>query len=166
MQAHNTSSRIRSALGLLLICSKACLFLTAECSTNLPIMLLDSPIIPNYSRKLPRLQVASLALRWYLNFLLISSGFEAFTIPSGLVLGIFFYRLRRLPIAKCCYVESIPPFLSLNCWARLVPRRCSDWERVAGHKMSVMLGARACLLFPKVCRHIVRIPKVLSTLPT
>ncbi len=98
-------------------------------------MLLDSPIIPKYSWKLPRLPVASLASRWYLHSLLISGGFGDFTIYSRRVLGVFFYRLRQLRIAKYSYAESIAPFLYLNYCARLVPRPCLDWERVAGRKM-------------------------------
>ncbi len=73
-------------------------------------MLLDSPIIPKYSRKLPRLQVASLESRWYLHFLLISGGFGAFIIYSRLGLAVFFYCLRQLPSAKYSYAESQSPF--------------------------------------------------------
>ncbi len=91
---------------------------------------------------------------WYLHFLLISGGFGAFTMYSRLVLGVFFYRLRQLPIAKYSYAESILPFLTLNYCARLVPRRCLDWEQVAGRKMfPIILDARACLLFTKLCRN-------------
>ncbi len=81
-----------------------------HCSKNFPIM---SPtcFIPNSSRKLLCLQVASLPSRWYLHFLLISGGFGAFAISSSLVHG---YRLRQLPIANNSYAESNPPFLSLN----------------------------------------------------
>ncbi len=52
-----------------------------------------------------------------------------------------FYRLRQLSIAKYSYAESIPPFLLLNCCARLVPTPCFDWERVTGHKMLPIIPA-------------------------
>ncbi len=109
-------------------------------------MLLDSPIMPNYSRMLPRLQVASLASRWYLQLLLMSGGFGAFTIPSRLVLGVFFYGLRQLPISKYSYAESIPLFLSLNCCARLVTRPCFDWESVVGRKILPIIPALCSVL--------------------
>ncbi len=83
------------------------------------------------------------ASQWYLHFLLISGGFRAFTISSGLVLDIFFYRLRQLPIAKYSYAEPIPPFLFLNCCARLVPIR---WERVTGRKMLSIIPALRSVL--------------------
>ncbi len=72
-----------------------------------------------YSWKLPRLQVASLASWWYMHFLLKSGGFG---VSSRLVIGVFFHRLRQLPIAKYSYAESNPPFLSLNCCTSLVLR--------------------------------------------
>ncbi len=113
-------------------------------------------IIPNYSRKLPRLQVASLASQWYLHFLLISGGFGAIAICSRLVLGDFFYRLKQLPIAKYSYAKTIPLFLLLNCCARLVP----DLVLTGNESRAVKLlpGAHACLLFAKLCRHIKRRP--------
>ncbi len=111
-------------------------------------MLLDSPIIPNNSRKLPRLQVASLASRWCLHFLLKSGGFGAFAISSGLVLGIFFYRLRQLPIAKYNYAESIPPVLLLNSCSRLVPRPCFYWKWVTDRKMLPVIPALWSVLAP------------------
>ncbi len=46
----------------------------------------------------------------------------------------YFSIVRQIPIAKYSYTESSPPFLPLNCCTSLVPRRCFDWERVAGRK--------------------------------
>ncbi len=45
--------------------------------------------IPNYSRKLPRLQIASLASRSYLHFLLISGGLELLQYLVDLFLTCF-----------------------------------------------------------------------------
>ncbi len=107
-------------------------------------MLLDSPIIPNYSRKLPRLGVASLASRWYLHFLFVSGGFGAFTISSRLVLDVFFYRLRQLSIAKYSYAESIPPFLLLN-----VAQGSSPDLDLTGKEARAI---KCCPLFPHYAR--------------
>ncbi len=110
--------------GLHLLFPKFCLLFYSALLQKLTVRF----TFPNYSRRLPRLQAASLTSQWYLCF----CGLGAFTIHvySRLVLGVFFYHLRQLPIAN-----SIPPFMSLNCYARLVPRPCFDWERVAGRKM-------------------------------
>ncbi len=121
-------------------------------------MLLDSPIISNYSRKLPRLQVASLTSWWYLHFLLISGGFGAFKIYSTcrLVLDVFSYRLRHLPIANYSYKESNPPL----CRYKIVAQDSSPDLDLTGnelravifcHYSCIMFGACACLLFSKLC---------------
>ncbi len=120
-------------------------------------MLLESLIIPNYSRKLPRLQVASLASWWYLHFLLISGGFGAFKI-CRLVLDVYSYRLRHLPIAKYSYKESNPPL----CRYKTVAQDSSPDLDLTGnesqavkfcHYSCIVFGVCACLLFLKLCWH-------------
>ncbi len=103
-------------------------------------MLVDSPSIPNYSRKVARLKVASLALRWYLHFLV------ALELLQYLVDSFFAYFFITIPNAKYSDVESIPAFLLLNCFARFVPRPCLDWERVTGHKMLPIIPALCSVL--------------------
>ncbi len=143
----------QTGLGLRLLFLKSCLLF-------FPALLQK---LINYARtftqlfgKWPCLQVASLASRWYLHFLLISGGFGAFIVSSRLVVGVFFYRLRQLPIAKYSYTESIPPFLSLNCCASLAPDPVLTGNKsraVNGAQYShILLSARAILLFPKLCR--------------
>ncbi len=131
---------VLNALGLHLLFPKSCLIFYSTLLQKLNNYAFRFTIIPKYFWKLPRLQVASLASRWYLHFLLISGGFGAFTISSRLVHGIFFYRLRQLPIANYSYAESIPPFLSLNCCAKLIPRPC-----LTGNESRAV---KCCLLFP------------------
>ncbi len=74
-----------------------------HCFKKLQSMLVH--IIPNYSRKLPCLQVASLASRKYLHFLLISGGFGACTV-SRLILGVIFLSPETLTDCKIqlCWV--------------------------------------------------------------
>ncbi len=100
-------------------------------------MLLDSPIIPNNSRKLPRLQVASMVLAFPVG------GFGTFTISSRLVLDVC---LRQLPIAKYSYAESIPPFLLIKCCARLAPDLLLTGNEIVGRKMLPIIPAICSVL--------------------